>query len=61
MREKGMEWAPNEASLAQVVELLKESHSPDTDTQRVVEQVCLPLYVAPLTSLCLILCSVSAL
>ena len=34
-----MEWVPNEASLSQVVELLKESHSPDTDTQRLVEQV----------------------
>ena len=34
-----MDWVPNEASLGQVVELLKESHSPDTDTQRLVEQV----------------------
>lgn len=34
-----MDWVPNEASLTQIVELLKESHSPDTETQRLVEQV----------------------
>ena len=34
-----MDWVPNEASLTQVVELLKECHSPDTETQRLVEQV----------------------
>lgn len=32
-------WAPLESTLAQIMQLLKESHSPDTDVQRSVEQV----------------------
>ena len=32
-------WAPVDATLSQIVQLLKESHSPDTEVQRSVEQV----------------------
>ena len=32
-------WVPVDATLSQIVQLLKESHSPDTDVQRSVEQV----------------------
>ena len=32
-------WHPDEASLAQILQLLKESQNPDTETQRAVEQV----------------------
>jgi cation transport ATPase len=32
-------WVPAEEGLRQIIELLKESQSPDTMTQRVVQQV----------------------
>lgn len=32
-------WTPLESTLSQIVQLLKESHSPDTEVQRSVEQV----------------------
>ncbi len=32
-------WTPNQTILDQIVQLLKESHSPDTEIQRNVEQV----------------------
>lgn len=32
-------WQPDQASLEQILQLLKESQNPDTDTQRAVEQV----------------------
>jgi len=32
-------WVPAETILSQIVQLLKESHSPDTEIQRSVEQV----------------------
>jgi hypothetical protein len=34
-------WVPAEEGLRQIIELLKESQSPDTGTQRVVHQVSL--------------------
>ena len=34
-------WQPDQASLGQIIQLLKESQNPDTDTQRAVEQVSL--------------------
>lgn len=35
----GMSWQPEEGSLAEILRLLKESQSPDTETQRSIEQV----------------------
>ena len=32
-------WQPEEAGLQQILQLLRESQSPDTATQRVVQQV----------------------
>lgn len=37
-----MEWQPDEQSLQQVLQLLKDSQSPDTATQRAVQEVSLP-------------------
>ena len=34
-----LDWMPDEASLGQIIQLLKESQNPDTETQRSVEQV----------------------
>lgn len=34
-----MEWKPEEEGLRQILTLLKESQSPDTATQRAVQQV----------------------
>lgn len=34
-----MEWQPDEQGLQQVLQLLKDSQSPDTATQRAVQQV----------------------
>lgn len=36
-----MEWQPDEQSLQQVLQLLKDSQSPDTATQRAVQEVSL--------------------
>lgn len=33
------EWKPDEQGLQQILQLLKESQSPDTSTQRTVQQV----------------------
>jgi hypothetical protein len=43
-----MAWQPEESGLGQILQLLKESQSPDTATQRAVQQVntqCIRLYV----------------
>ena len=34
-----MEWQPDEQGLQQVLQLLKDSQSPDTATQRAVQEV----------------------
>jgi len=34
-------WTPNQSILDQIVQLLKESHSPNTEIQKNVEQVSL--------------------
>lgn len=34
-----LSWQPDEGSLGQILQLLKESQNPDTETQRSVEQV----------------------
>ena len=36
-----MEWQPDEQGLQQVLQLLKDSQSPDTATQRAVQEVSL--------------------
>lgn len=36
-----MEWSPQEDGLREILTLLKESQSPDTATQRAVQQVSL--------------------
>ena len=36
-------WQPEQAGLQQILQLLRESQSPDTATQRVVQQVRLSL------------------
>ena len=36
------EWKPDEQGLQQILQLLKESQSPDTSTQRSVQQVSFP-------------------
>ena len=33
-------WSPQEDGLCQILQLLKESQSPDNATQRAVQQVC---------------------
>lgn len=40
-----MEWQPDEQGLQQVLQLLKDSQSPDTATQRAVQEVSLRLAV----------------
>lgn len=40
-----MEWQPDEQGLQQVLQLLKDSQSPDTATQRAVQEVSLNLCV----------------
>lgn len=39
IRGSKMEWKPDEQGLQQILQLLKESQSPDTSTQRSVQQV----------------------
>lgn len=34
-----MAWQPQEGGLRQILQILKESQSPDTETQRAVQQV----------------------
>jgi len=34
-----MAWQPEESGLQQILQLLRESQSPDTATQRIVQQV----------------------
>lgn len=41
-----MAWQPDQDGLQQIILLLKESQSPNTETQRAVQQVSLPLPVA---------------
>ena len=36
-------WQPEENGLRQILQLLKESQSPDTETQRAVQQVTINL------------------
>lgn len=38
-RKMECEWKPDEQGLQQILQLLKESQSPDTSTQRTVQQV----------------------
>ena len=38
-----MAWQPEESGLRQILQLLKESQSPDTATQRAVQQVIIIL------------------
>ena len=40
-----MAWQPQEEGLRQILKLLKESQSPDTATQRAVQQVSFIFYV----------------
>lgn len=37
--EMKMDWVPQEDGLREILTLLRESQSPDTDTQRAVQQV----------------------
>ena len=37
------DWAPDHDSLTQVIQLLKESQFPCTETQRAIQQVCYTL------------------
>lgn len=37
----GMTWQPQQEGLQQILQLLKESQSPDTAIQRTVQQVCI--------------------
>lgn len=39
-----MTWQPSEEGLLQIIQLLKESQSPDTNIQRAVQQVSIKLY-----------------
>lgn len=39
-----MEWQPDEQGLQQVLQLLKDSQSPDTATQRAVQEVSSRVY-----------------
>lgn len=41
-----MEWQPDEQGLQQVLQLLKDSQSPDTATQRAVQEVSLCVFVS---------------
>lgn len=45
-----MEWQPDEQGLQQVLQLLKDSQSPDTATQRAVQEVS--LHVCDCVSVC---------
>ena len=38
-------WQPEEQGLQQILQLLRESQSPDTATQRIVQQVSLFMHV----------------
>ena len=44
-------WQPEETGLQQILQLLRESQSPDTATQRIVQQVSF-LLKAPLAAIC---------
>lgn len=39
-----MTWQPSEEGLLQIIQLLKESQSPDTNIQRAVQQVRILLF-----------------
>ena len=47
-----MEWQPDEQGLQQVLQLLKDSQSPDTATQRAVQEVSSPLCVCVCVCVC---------
>lgn len=49
-----MEWQPDEQGLQQVLQLLKDSQSPDTATQRAVQEVYYTFIVISYMSLTLI-------
>ena len=40
-----MTWEPDSAGLTQIIELLGQSQSPDTETQRIVQGVCIVTFV----------------
>lgn len=46
-----MAWQPQEEGLRQILKLLKESQSPDTATQRAVQQVSFVLFKLSVTVL----------
>ena len=46
-----MAWQPDQDGLQQIIELLKESQSPNTEVQRAVQQVSFTLLVSLLKSL----------
>jgi cation transport ATPase len=39
-----MAWSPRQEGLDQILQLLRESQSPDTQTQRAVQQVSHPFF-----------------
>lgn len=41
-----MEWKPEQEGLRQILTLLKESQSPDTATQRAVQQVSFTIFMS---------------
>lgn len=43
-----MEWKPEQEGLRQILTLLKESQSPDTATQRAVQQVSFSIFMSML-------------
>ena len=47
-RETKMAWQPDQDGLQQIIQLLKESQSPNTEVQRAVQQVSFTLRVAML-------------
>lgn len=49
-----MAWQPDQDGLQQIILLLKESQSPNTETQRAVQQVSLSLPVAVILTLLLV-------
>ena len=43
MKMEALNWQPDQQGLEQILQLLKESQSPNTETQREVQQVSFPL------------------
>jgi len=49
-----MAWQPDQDGLQQIILLLKESQSPNTETQRAVQQVSLSQSIAVILTLLLV-------